>query len=77
MNGYAHIYETLKQDTSLVFYSIDSDYYNEKKMSKYSMYFVNELMDLPAKAKRKEHIGSIFFFEYWKFVKACRELPTE
>ncbi len=77
MTGYANLYKTLAQDTSLVFFSIDTNYYKEKKRSKYTIYFENELMDLPIKTKRKEFLGSIFFFENGKFVKVYRELADE
>lgn len=77
MNGYANLYKTLGQDTSLVFFSIDTEYYKERKRSKYACYFENELMDLPVKTKRKKYVGSIFFFENGKFVKVCRDLTDE
>ncbi|MBR3946692.1 MAG: hypothetical protein IKJ56_06260 [Bacteroidales bacterium] len=73
MNGYANLYKTLGQDTSLVFFSIDADYYKERIRSKYTRYFENELMDLPTKTKHKEFPGSIFFFENGRFVNVCRD----
>lgn len=78
MQGYGSLYETTKQRSELFtlpLFSMDNDFYDSWYSGKYGRYFRNDLRGIDRKAK-PEWAGSLFFFEYGKFIKVLRELPN-
>lgn len=75
MVSYLHLGQTTEQNFKSPLFVIDNDYYNEKKKSKYFVYFENELMGKP-KNEKYNYLGSLYFFENGIFKNVYKELPN-
>lgn len=75
MDGYINLDETTDQYPASTLYAIDNDFYHEHKKATYRRFFLNDLCNLPTKAKSEKYMGNLYFFTSDKLDTVMRELP--